>query len=194
MEQHHEDTKELTQYAAGFASQFLKWATFGVLLLFGPQQTGQNNYPRFHRGPYWTLLDVAHFVALLGITWKRWRRCLPPSGFVCTLLGFLATATVLDSASNGPYERQNVDLPRTQEKELSSTLAIPRLRRGIRCKNLLNAFTSRLTKGPGKPKTTKSTFVTNVFNGAVDRRVAAFPCVLWLTSSASSQEFLRSSY
>ncbi|KAL3227512.1 hypothetical protein MRX96_004210 [Rhipicephalus microplus] len=128
------DGNLVTQYAAGLASQLLKCTTLGVLLLFGPHQTAQNHYPRFHRGPYWTLLDIAHFalflsvaclgfargcftlesgiredsvllaslldatcdfalalscVALLGVTWKRWRRCLPPSGFVCTLLGFL---------------------------------------------------------------------------------------------------------
>ncbi|KAK8765680.1 hypothetical protein V5799_031711 [Amblyomma americanum] len=32
-----------------------------------------------------------------ALLWKRWMRCLPPSGFACTLLGGLATATVLDA-------------------------------------------------------------------------------------------------
>ncbi|XP_075730464.1 multidrug resistance-associated protein 1 [Rhipicephalus microplus] len=214
MEQHHEDTKALTQYAAGFASQFLKCATFGVLLLFGPQQTAQNNYPRFHRGPFWTLLDVAHFalflvtaslgvvkgyltlesgvrentvllpslldatcdfslalscVALLGITWKRWRRCLPPSGFVCTLLGFLATATVLDSVSNDPYERQNLVISLADDYISQSLLVVTyslMLYGGFLDEDSVSVFSKIACLcliPPRKPKTTKSAFVTNVF-------------------------------
>ncbi|XP_049275833.1 uncharacterized protein LOC125760144 [Rhipicephalus sanguineus] len=250
----------LTLYAAGLASQLLKCATFGVLLLFGPQQTARNNYPRFHRGPYWTLLDVTHFalflltaslglakgcltvesgvrentvlltslldatcdfalalssIVLLGIAWKRWRRCLPPSGFVCSLLGFLTTATVLDVVSKCAYQQQNQDIELADDyitqnvlivtvlltvcaagnfvgagihdhvisrpssvhgyqgfvdedlvsvfskiaclcliptfydkmKRVSSTLEIPHLRRGMRCKYLVKELTSRLANG-----------------------------------------------
>ncbi|XP_077498236.1 ATP-binding cassette sub-family C member 2-like isoform X2 [Amblyomma americanum] len=36
-------------------------------------------------------------VLMAALLAKRWIRCLPPSGFVCTLLGGLATATVLDA-------------------------------------------------------------------------------------------------
>ncbi|XP_037554286.2 multidrug resistance-associated protein 1-like [Dermacentor silvarum] len=151
----YEDSAALTQHAAGLASQLLKCTTFGALLLFGPQQTAQNNYPRLQRGPYWTLLDVAHLalfllpaalgfakgcltlgsgrranalllssltdatsdfalalscMALLLVVWIRWRRCLPPSGFVCTLLGFLTTATLLDAVRECTYLRKNQEI------------------------------------------------------------------------------------
>lgn len=37
------------------------------------------------------------FVILLRLIWKRNKRCLPPSGFTCSLLGFLAAAAVFDA-------------------------------------------------------------------------------------------------
>ncbi|XP_077497873.1 uncharacterized protein LOC144108534 [Amblyomma americanum] len=43
------------------------------------------------------LVDLLQMVLMSALLWKRWMRCLPPSGFACTLLGGLATATVLDA-------------------------------------------------------------------------------------------------
>ncbi|XP_077547655.1 uncharacterized protein LOC144159867 [Haemaphysalis longicornis] len=52
----------------------------------------------------WTLRSaVADFAMavsmalMLLLLAKRWSRCLPPSGFVCTLLGSLAAATLIDA-------------------------------------------------------------------------------------------------
>ncbi|KAH7976176.1 hypothetical protein HPB52_009486 [Rhipicephalus sanguineus] len=46
-------------------------------------------------------------VAMMVIVWKRWRRSLPPSGFVCTLLGFLSTAAVLDAVRDAVFLRDS---------------------------------------------------------------------------------------
>ncbi|XP_070396121.1 ATP-binding cassette sub-family C member 3-like isoform X3 [Dermacentor albipictus] len=266
----------LAQHTAGVASQLLKCTTFGVLVLFGPQQTAQNSYPRFPRGPYWTLLDVAHFalflmpaalgvakgclalgsgrradtmllasltdatcdfalalscMALLLLVWIRWRRCLAPSGFACTLLGFLTTATILDAVRECTYLRKTQEITLTEDcisesvlvitylltvctagnfigagirdlvvsrpnsvhvyqgfldedsvsvfsriaclslyptfrearkKKESSMLEIPFLRRGFRCKYVVEALTARVSKGP-RSRSRKPAFLTNVF-------------------------------
>ncbi|XP_077545465.1 ATP-binding cassette sub-family C member 2-like isoform X2 [Haemaphysalis longicornis] len=38
-------------------------------------------------------------VVIILVLRRRWKRCLPPSGFVCALLGLLLTASVLDAFS-----------------------------------------------------------------------------------------------
>ncbi|KAH7975231.1 hypothetical protein HPB49_025293 [Dermacentor silvarum] len=151
-------------------------------------------------------------VAMLAIAWKRWRRCLPPSGFVCTLLGFLSTAAILDAVRDSTFLRDSQEisavsdyfskgilvvtylmavciagnflgagirdqiisrkssvqtyqgfldedsvspfariaclclLPTFKEvgKKKKSKLPIPHLRRGVRCKRLVHALTSRM--------------------------------------------------
>ncbi|KAH6921539.1 hypothetical protein HPB50_002178 [Hyalomma asiaticum] len=78
------------------AAQLLKCSTLVIAVLFGGIQTIPNNYPKLPSCPYWTLLDVVHMVLLALIVWRRWCRCLPPSGFVAALLGLISSACVLE--------------------------------------------------------------------------------------------------
>ncbi|XP_065292076.1 ATP-binding cassette sub-family C member 2-like [Dermacentor albipictus] len=149
-------------------------------------------------------------VLLALITWRRWRRCLPPSGFIAALLGLLSTACLLeafqkftvlfhdkritlsfndhlersiilcftvaatvtwnfvaselqdlvirrptasvrlvDEDSSSLLSRQacTILLPLFKDVNrhgVSATARIPALRRGIRCKGLIQAITARL--------------------------------------------------
>ncbi|KAL1420371.1 hypothetical protein MTO96_024204 [Rhipicephalus appendiculatus] len=83
-------------WPAEVASFLLKFATLVIVVLLGFPQTLPNSYPAVKYGPYWTLLDVAQLALLTILLWRRWRRCLPPSGFAAAILGLMSTACVLD--------------------------------------------------------------------------------------------------
>lgn len=76
----------------------------------------------------WTLRSaVADFAMAVSMAFilvllaKRWSRCLPPSGFVCTLLGSLAAATLIDAFRFWlpPHTLQSILLPPEGRSEAS---------------------------------------------------------------------------